>query len=131
MSKVRGSELENKLWKTLGAYGFWCHIFAKARDGSQPADIIAINHKGCHLIDAKECKSKRFNFSRREDNQVNSMDFLSIRSGGHGWFAIEMNDKIYMLPKELLDSLYETGMRSISKISDEYLLEYWLDAYKD
>lgn len=131
MTKIRGSELEIKIWRTLGKQGFWCHIFAKAKDGSQPADIIAINHKGSHLIDAKECKSGRFEFDRREDNQINSMDWLSMRCGGKGWFAVQLGTKIYMLPKSYIDNLYDQGIRSLSKVSDGFLLEVWLNAYQD
>ena len=133
MSNVKeGWKLEEKVAEILGEHGFWATVIPKGKDGSQPADIIAVNHRGKHLIDAKDCKYPRFVLSRMEDNQKSSMDFFLERSGGSGWFAIGYPDnKIYMVEKFKLCMLQEAGAKSIGKIPDSLRIEVWLREHSD
>lgn len=133
MSNVKdGSAFENELVKILGERGMWASIFPKADDGSQPADIIAVNRLGKHLIDAKVCSNKRFVFSRAEDNQRSSMDFFKRRAEGMGWFAVKYPDgTIYMLPKAYIEYKEQIGDKSVGEIAEYYKLEYWLNVYCD
>lgn len=126
------SQFEETVAMILGQHGFWATVIPKGKDGSQPCDIICANHKGVHLIDAKLCQGGRFNFSRMEDNQLNSIDALLERAGGQGWFALGYpGDKIYMVPKWKLCMLRDSGARSVGKIPDSLRIEVWLHEHSD
>lgn len=130
----RESDLfEMEMAAKFGLHGFWASIFPKAHDGSQPADIITLNHKGQHLVDAKLCANDRFVFSRMEDNQIHAMDWFEKRCGGHGWFAIKYckEDQIYMVSNHFLLRLQEEGYKSIGKIPEQFRWENWINDYCD
>lgn len=111
----------------LGEHGFWATVIPKGKDGSQPADIIAVNRKGIHLIDAKLCNGARFKLDRMEDNQLSAMDMIADRANGRGWFAIGYPDnKIYMVEKWRLCMLRDSGHKSISMIPASLRIEVWL-----
>lgn len=133
MSNVRdGSIWENELLQLLGQHGFWASSFPKANDGSQPADIIALNKGGKHLIDAKVCSKPRFDLRRMEDNQIHAMKVFADKCNGLGWFAIKYpDDRYYMLPCKYLELLLEEGSKSVSKISESFSLENWIYGYRD
>lgn len=133
MSKYKDDkEFENLVTEILGEHGFWASKFPPDDDGTQPCDIIAINHKGKHLIDAKLCSQPRFKFERMEDNQLFSIDAFIERAGGEGWFAIGYPDeKIYMVPKWKLCMLRDAGSASIGKIPDNLRIEVWLREHSD
>lgn len=128
MSNMKeANAFEEELAKILGNNGFWASIFPKAADGSQPADIIALNFYGKHLIDAKVCSKGRFVFSRMEDNQINAMALFAQRCGGRGWFALKYpEDKLYMVPIEYLLDMQNSGCKSMSKIPDSFGMEDWV-----
>ena len=128
MANMReANAFEEELTKILGIHGFWASIFPKAADGSQPADVIALNFYGKHLIDAKVCEKGRFVFSRMEDNQISAMTMFEARCNGRGWFALKYPDNIYILPfKYLLELRDVVGSKSISKIPEDYTMENWL-----
>lgn len=126
------NEFESEIAEKLGERGFWATVVPKGKDGSQPADIIALNHKGKHLIDAKLCKSGRFNFERMEDNQRTSMLFFAKRCGGKGWFALKFpDDSIYIVEDYYLKVLEASGKKSVRELPEEYKLENWLNEYSD
>lgn len=130
MSK-ESNKFEYEVAEILGHHGFWAHVCAKAADGSQPCDIIAINRKGKHLIDAKLCASGRFTLNRVEDNQLHSILWFKKRCNGMGWFAIKFQDDIYMVDSDYIEAMIEHGVKSFSKISDNFKLESWLNAFTD
>ena len=120
-------DFENDLCQCLGKHGFWAHVFARSNSGSQPCDIIAVNHKGKHLIDAKVCSRKRFVFERMEDNQIAAIEWFSKTCGGEGWFALHYGeDEIYILNYRYIQKLMEEGAMSIGKVPEEFRLENWL-----
>ena len=124
------SDFEYEVANILGKNGFWAHVCAKSKDGSQPCDIIALNRKGNHLIDAKLCASGRFQLNRVEDNQLHSIKWFKQRCNGMGWFALKLNGEIYMIDSDMIELMMENGAKSFSKVSDSFRLEKWLDAYK-
>lgn len=129
MSNVKeGKEWEDELVEILGQYGFWASRFPGEEDGTQPCDIIALNHIGSHLIDAKDCKGGRFVFSRVEDNQRSSIELFRELCGGKGWFALRYPDQYYMIPYDMVAWCEKHGHKSLGKIPDEYTLEKWINA---
>lgn len=133
MSNVKnGSEFEEQLAEILGVNEFWATVIPKSKDGSQPSDIIAVNHRGKHLIDAKDCKGGRFVLNRMEENQINSMLLFTKRCGGRGWFAFRYPDgEIYIEDVRELLMMQEAGVKSIGKLPDRMRLEVWLNEYSD
>lgn len=134
MSNIKdGWTFEEKIIEILGEHGFWASGFPKDKDGTQPADIIAVNHKGVHLIDAKACKGGRFPFERMEDNQLSAMDAISERAGGRGWFALGYpGEKIYMVEKFKLCMLRDSGAKALgNNLPDSLRIEVWLREHSD
>lgn len=132
MSKYKdASSFEEEVASRLGEHGFWATVIPKGKDGSQPADIIAVNRKGVHLIDAKDCKLSRFKFERMEDNQLSAMDAIAEKANGRGWFALGYPDGIYMVEKFKLCMLRDSGVKSIGNIPDSLRIEVWLREHSD
>lgn len=133
MSNVKeGWKFEDKVLEILGEHGFWASAFPKDKDGSQPCDIIAVNFKGKHLIDAKDCKNGRFNFERMEDNQLSAIDRFKECSGGRGWFVLGYpGEKIYMVEAFKLRMLRDSGAKSVGKLPDSLRIEVWLREHCD
>lgn len=96
-NKKLGNDFENELGEILSEYGFWVHLLNANKSG-QPADIIAVRNKVAYLIDAKVCSSRGFALSRVEDNQDLAMDLWCDKGNGQGWFALKVNEQIYMIP---------------------------------
>lgn len=131
MSKA-SNEFENSLCEYFGQFGFWSSIFPKRHDGSQPADIIALNRKGKHLIDAKDCVSGRFVLNRMEDNQIHAMEWFAKKCGGNGWFAVKFpDDSVYIIPIEYLQRLHDEGIKSITTVPQTFSLENWINGNID
>lgn len=117
----------------LGCNGFWATGIPKDKEGMQPADIIACNHLGTHLIDAKLCKRNKFDLSRVEDNQISSMRHIDRKAGGYGWFACGFTDRIVMLSYKYVMHCINTGKKSLSNkdLPSQFGLEYWINANRD
>lgn len=96
-NKTLGNNFEQELCERLSEYGFWCHNMAMNKSG-QPADIIAVRNKVAYLIDAKVCSSRGFALSRVEENQDLAMDLWNEKGNGQGWFALKVENEIYMIP---------------------------------
>ena len=121
------NSFENEIAEILGNNGFWASVFPKASDGSQPADVIAINFYGKHLIDAKLCSKGRFVFSRMEENQIRAMKLFGERCCGEGWFALKYpDDEIYIVPVGYLLEMQSMGCKSITKIPEDFSFKNWL-----
>lgn len=104
-NKKLGNSFEQELCEKLSEYGFWTHNLAMNKSG-QPADIIAVRNKQAYLIDAKVVSSPRgFALSRVEENQDLAMDLWAQRGNGQGWFALKVQDEIYMIPHLIIKSL--------------------------
>ena len=97
-NKKLGNDFEKELCEILSEQGYWCHNFAQNQDG-QPADIIAVKNKRAYLIDCKVCFTRKgFDLSRMEENQDLSMELWRDCNNGEGWFALKLENRIYMMP---------------------------------
>ena len=95
-NRAVGNEFEQDLCEMLFEWGFWCHNL-KQNNSGQPADVIAVRNKVAHLIDAKDCSSKGFDLRRVEENQITAMQLWEECGNGLGWFALRVNEEVYML----------------------------------
>ena len=91
-----GNAFEDTLAEILHDYGFWVHPLNQNKAG-QPADLIAVRNTKSFLIDAKVCSGKGFDLSRIEYNQELAMTMWSECGNGDGWFAILVDERVYML----------------------------------
>lgn len=97
-NKRSGNNFEKELCELLSEQGFWAHNFAQNQDG-QPADVIAVKNKRAYLIDCKVCSTRKgFDLSRMEENQDLSMELWRGCYNGEGWFALKLENRIYMIP---------------------------------
>ena len=117
-NKTIGNKFEQDLCEMLSEHGFWCHNMMMSKAG-QPADIIAVRNGKSYLIDAKVCSNNEFPLKRVEENQTLAMDLWNDRGNGQGWFALKLNDEVYMLPHILIKAYKNTQ----SKISEKEILE--------
>lgn len=97
-NRLVGNHFEQELCQLLFEKGFWAHNLKQDNSG-QPADVIAVRNKVAYLIDCKDCSAKGFDLRRIEDNQITAMDLWEECGNGQGWFALKVNDEIWMLPK--------------------------------
>jgi Holliday junction resolvase len=96
-NKKLGNTFETELCELLYAHGFWCHNMAQNSSG-QPADVIAVKDHKAYLIDCKVCSKGWFALDRMEENQDLSMELWRDCGNGEGWFAVKVNDQIFMIP---------------------------------
>lgn len=98
-----GNAFEQELCELLFSNGFWAHNLKQDNSG-QPADVIGVRNKVAYLIDCKDCSSKGFDLRRVEDNQETAMELWKMCGNGQGWFALKINNEVYMLPLILLQA---------------------------
>lgn len=98
-NKRKGDKFESDFVETLSKIGFWVHLL-KQNQAGQPADVIAVKDKNAYLIDCKDCSTKGFDLRRVEDNQALAMDLWFKCGNGQGWFALNIHERVYMLPYE-------------------------------
>lgn len=113
-----GNTFEEELCQMLFNNGFWSHNL-KQNNSGQPADVIAVRNGKAYLIDAKVCSNNEFHVKRVEENQTLAMDLWTDRGNGQGWFALKLNDEVYMLPHILIKALANNN----SKLSDTRIRE--------
>lgn len=109
-NRAVGNAFEQELCEKLFGYGFWCHNLKQDNSG-QPADVIAVRNKVAYLIDAKDCSSKGFDLRRVEDNQILAMRMWHECGNGQGWFALRVDEEVYMLPYPII-MMFKQGTRS-------------------
>lgn len=126
-NRAVGNAFEQELCEKLFEYGFWSHNMTQNNSG-QPADVIAVKNKVAHLIDAKDCSSKGFDLRRIEENQITAMQLWSECGNGQAWFALKVDDGVYMLSYSsimvLRKSQSSIPLSVIPKIA--YSLEEWV-----
>ena len=96
-NRALGNSFESELCDILYGYGFWTHNLAQNKAG-QPADVLAAKNGKAYLIDAKVCSDGKFPLSRVEDNQELAMTLWKECGNGEGWFALKVNEEIFMIP---------------------------------
>ena len=99
-----GNSFEQDFCETLAFHGFWAHNLAQNQAG-QPADVIAVKNKKAYLIDCKVCSGKSFPLSRVEENQDLAMSFWKDCGNSEGWFALKINEDIYMIAHLVIATL--------------------------
>jgi Holliday junction resolvase len=73
-----------------------------ANASGQPADVIAAKDGNSYLIDCKVCTNGKFPFSRVEENQDLAMSLWEDCGNGQGWFALLVDEFIYMIPHSII-----------------------------
>ena len=97
-NKRLGNGFEREFADTLSQIGYWVHLLNQNQSG-QPADVIAVKNKVAYLIDCKVCSTdKGFDLRRVEDNQELAMEMWEECGNGQGWFALKVNEDVFMLP---------------------------------
>lgn len=127
-NKKLGNDFELKFCEILSNAGFWVHNLAQNQAG-QPADVIAARNGKTYLIDCKVCGSRGFALSRVEENQELSMDMWAACDNGVGWFAMKIDDGIYMVTHSVIKMLQtrQTHMKDDDIRGYGISLKVWLD----
>jgi Holliday junction resolvase len=107
-----GNSFEEELCDILYEHGFWTTNLAQKKSG-QPADVIAAKNNKAYLIDAKVCTNNSFPFSRIEENQDLSMSLWNECGNGIGWFALKLDNQIYMISHYVMKA-YRNQQSSLS-----------------
>lgn len=105
-NKSLGNSFERELCERLSKEGFWVHNLAQNSAG-QPADVIAVQDGYAYLIDCKVCSNGKFPFNRIEENQDLAMTLWRDCGNGQGWFALKLEDEIYMFPYSVIEACRE------------------------
>ena len=96
-NKSLGNSFESEFCDRLFQKCYWVHNMAQNASG-QPADVIAVKNGMAYLIDCKVCSNNKFPFSRVEGNQDLSMTLWEKCGNGQGWFALLLEDEVFMIP---------------------------------
>lgn len=126
-NKKLGNDFEAELCSILFEHGFWVHNMAQNASG-QPADIIAVRNGRAYLIDCKVCSGGKFDLRRVEENQESAMELWKDRGNGVGWFALKLDEQVFMLSHHIVRFL-KACQPSISEAEIRELggsLEQWL-----
>lgn len=115
-NRAVGNAFEQQLCELLFEHGFWVHNLKQDNSG-QPADVIAVRNKVSYLIDAKDCSSKGFDLRRVEENQITAMQLWHECGNGQGWFALRVDNEVYMLPYPVI-MMFKQGTRSSIPLSE-------------
>ena len=89
-NKSVGNKLEEDICAVFGLHRWWATNLAQGRTG-QPADIIATRNGNAVLLDAKHCKSKYFDTTRMEFNQISAMNKWLDTNNGYCGFVLEFD----------------------------------------
>lgn len=131
-NKELGTSFENDFCETLFENGFWVHNLTQNASG-QPADVIAARNGKTYLIDCKVCSSKGFVLSRMEENQDLSMRLWELCGNGEGWFAILIDNNVYMVTHSVVSFMRLIRYRMSKFDIKEYgtPLEKWMESCGD
>lgn len=128
-NKKLGNTFETEFCEILGKHGYWVHNMAQNAAG-QPADVIAVRDRIAFLIDCKVCSKNRFALSRVEENQHFAMEFWAMCGNGEGWFALKVEDEIFMIPHySIVELSYRQSSLNLTEIKEYGVkLERWLES---
>lgn len=130
-NKKLGNTFENEFCEMMFMLNFWVHNLAQNKSG-QPADVIAVKNKKPWLIDCKECTNNTFPLSRIEENQHLAMRLWKDSGNGEGWFALKVENEVYMIPHFTMIALsHEKATLNLDDIR-EYgtIFERWVKKCK-
>ncbi len=130
-NKSLGNSFEEDFSELMFNEGFWVHMLQQNRAG-QPADVLAVKDHKAYLIDCKVCSDNRFPLSRIEDNQHLSMDLWRECGNGEAWFALKVEEHIFMIPHLSMKAVGITQSSLSFKDITEYgtLFERWVKKCK-
>lgn len=131
-NRKTGTDFEREFCKLLADDGYWVHNFGQKISG-QPADVIAVKGKQAYLIDCKVCADGRFVLSRLEENQRFAMALWAAKGNGTGWFAVHINDTVYMVSLNQLLQREEEGHKSVTEPDLKLIghtLQNWLNIWR-
>lgn len=126
-NKKMGNKFEADFCEELFQHGFWTHNLAQNQAG-QPADVIAVKSGQAYLIDCKVCSNGTFQLSRIEENQHMAMGQWEDCNNGNGWFALQIDNEVFMLSYFIMEALsHEKSVLNSDDIR-EYgkPLSFWL-----
>lgn len=128
-NKKLGNTFETEFCEILGKHGYWVHNMAQNAAG-QPADVIAVRDRIAFLIDCKVCSKNCFSLSRVEENQHFAMEFWAMCGNGEGWFALKVEDEIFMIPHySIVELSYRQSSLNLTEIKEYGVkLERWLES---
>lgn len=129
-NKKIGNNFESEFCELLAIKGWWALNIGGNALG-QPADVIAVKNQIAQLIDCKVCSNNRFVLSRVEPNQELSMCLWHECNNGTCWFALKIDDGIYMLNFEKVRLYLANGVKSLNKdeIKKNRTLDKWLSEF--
>jgi len=130
-NKKLGNDFEAEFCEILFENGFWAHNMAQNAAG-QPADIVAAKNEIPYLIDCKVCSNGRFPLSRIEDNQHLSMRLWDESGNGSGWFALLIENDIYMMeyPTVIVAAAGKSVLNEDDILTHGIHLEDWIKKCK-
>ena len=96
-NKKLGTDFENEMCEILAHMGYWVHFIVPDSRGAQPFDIIAVKDGKAYAIDCKTSASKRFPFSRLEENQILAFEKWMKCGNSEPCIAVKYDDKIYLI----------------------------------
>lgn len=113
-NKANGSRFERVFAEILADKGFWVHLIQDNRNG-QPFDVIACHNNQPYVFDCKVCSGSRFILSRMEENQILAMRRFLRTGNKNAYFAILINENIYVVHYTTLLDKYVSDEVSISE----------------
>ena len=125
-NKAMGSALERQFAEKLYQHGYWVHLMQQSAKG-QPADVIAVKNGKAQLIDCKNCANDYFDVKRIELNQRTAMHLWQECDNGPGWFAIKLNNTVWMCELWKLELSDFVRMRQSWFEQNCVTLERWLE----
>jgi Holliday junction resolvase len=96
--KKIGNDFEKRFAKMARASGFFVLYITPNARGAQPFDFLLMRNGFVYPIDCKTCVANSFSLERVEDNQRLAFDHWLECGGLHPFFAVEHDDKVYMIP---------------------------------
>lgn len=119
----KGTQFEQEFAKILSSNGFWACVIPKARDGSQPFDVIAEINCKAYNFDCKTLKGYKFPLSRVEENQERAFRKLERCGCDNNYFAVKCDSgEVYIVPAVTMIMFKAAGDKYIN-VKEGILLE--------
>lgn len=102
--KKIGNDFEKRFAEMARAAGFFVLYITPNARGAQPFDFLIMRNGFAYPVDCKTCVADSFSLERVEDNQRLAFDHWLECGGLHPCFAVEHDNKVYMIPwREVYD----------------------------
>jgi hypothetical protein len=119
-NKTLGNAVEKEFAQKMHKAGWWVHLLADKVHG-QPFDCIMSNHNITWFLDVKNvANGDKFDLSRIEDNQMNSMIMLWNTGARTIGFVIKFVDGWYLVTLDKINfndkSINKTNMKKLEEV---------------